>query len=301
MPTKTTNNKIIQVVIGPTASGKSSRALALAKQNNGVVINCDAMQSYDALHTLTAQPSIAEQDGIPHHLYGHLHPSKHYSAIDWRCDAIEQIEVAFGNDQTPIICGGTGFYLKALMEGFSPMPETPDAVRVEAIALQKEMGNPAFHDMLKSHDPLTAANLDPMNTQRNVRAWEVLQYTGKPLAEWQAEPPTGAPKGYEFHVTALFPDREKLIEKINYRLSLMMELGILDEVRALDAMIQNDEVSDDALIVKAHGFRPFRKYLNDEWTLDEAIEQTQTETRQYAKRQVTWLKNQLTIDSVVTV
>jgi len=291
----------IHVVIGPTASGKSTYALDKAQTLNGVVINCDAMQSYDALHVLTAQPDADEQSQAPHKLYGHLHPATHYSAADWRFDAIREIETAWDNNQTPILCGGTGFYLKALMEGLSPVPEVPDAVRADAIALLDDMGIEKFHTMLKDRDPKTAARLDPMNSQRNMRAWEVFAHTGKPLAEWQDEPLEGAPEGWKFHVTALFPNREKLIEKIHARLDIMMDLGILDEVRALDALIKSGKVPEDALVVKAHGFRPFRHYLNDEWTLDQAIEKTQTETRQYAKRQMTWLRNQIEIDEVIEI
>lgn len=289
----------IQVIIGPTASGKSAFALSVAKDMNGVIINCDAMQSYNALHRLTAQPDADEQSQAPHRLYGFNHPATHYSAADWRNDAIREIDSTLKKNKTPILCGGTGFYLKSLMHGLSPIPDIPDDVRDAAIALQQEMGNPAFHEELKKRDPETAANLDPMNTQRNVRAWEVLEHTGKPLAYWQAQPLTPPPAGYKFHITAILPDREILYDKINRRTHVMMDLGILDEVKSLDARIQSGEVPADALVVKAHGFRPFRRYLNGEWTLDEAIEYTQTETRQYAKRQMTWIRNQLSIDTLI--
>jgi tRNA dimethylallyltransferase len=294
-----TQNKLIHVIIGPTASGKSAHALELAQKHNGVVINCDAMQSYDALHVLTAQPDVEEQAQAPHRLYGHLHPKIHYSAADWRVDAIKEIEQCFTNGQTPIICGGTGFYLKALMEGFSPVPEIPNEVRDKGIALQAQLGNPAFHEQLKTDDPMVDGKIDTMNTQRNIRAWEVFHHTGRSIVDWQNEPLTGAPRGYEFDVTALFPNREALIKKIHARLDVMMDLGILDEVRALDDRIKSGDVPDDSLVVKAHGFRPFRYYLNETWTLDQAIEQTQTETRQYAKRQMTWLRNQLNIDKII--
>jgi tRNA dimethylallyltransferase len=214
---------------------------------------------------------------------------------------VREIESCLANNQAPIICGGTGFYLRALMEGFSPIPEIPTQVRDDAIALQSKMGNPAFFEHLKSQDTLVDGKIDPMNTQRVIRAYEVFKHTGQSIIEWQSKPLTGAPNGYIFHVTALFPNREKLIEKINGRLNHMMDLGILDEVRALDDRIQSGEVPTNSLVVKAHGFRPFRNYLNDECTLEHAIEQTQTETRQYAKRQMTWLRNQLTIDEVVDI
>jgi tRNA dimethylallyltransferase len=286
----------VNVVIGPTASGKSAHALSI---QNAVIINCDAMQSYDALHRLTAQPDNDERADVPHCLYGFLHPNTHYSAADWRTRAIHEIDKAFNKNMTPILCGGTGFYLKSLMKGLSPIPEIPDNIRKEAIALQTDLGNPAFHNLLKDKDPKTASRLDPMNTQRLVRAWEVLTHTRKPLAEWQDMPLIPPPSNYEFHVTAIIPPREKLYENINARTHIMLDHGVLDEVTSLDERIQNGEVDDEALIVKAHGFRPFRKYLNKEWALDDAIKQTQTETRQYAKRQMTWLRNQIDIDIVI--
>ena len=299
--TLSTNEKTIQVIIGPTASGKSAFALSKAKDLNGVIINCDAMQSYDALHILTAQPSVEEQKSAPHCLYGHLHPATHYSAADWRADALREIELAWSNEQTPILCGGTGFYLKALTDGLSPIPEIPLEIREEANILQKKLGNPAFHLELKKRDFKSAEKLDPMNTQRNIRAWEVYEYTKKPLAEWQKEPMVGAPAGWSFHKTALIPNRENLIKKINLRLNVMIELGIIDEVKALNDHIRSGDVPDNALIVKAHGFRPFRKYINNELSLNDAIDQTQIETRQYAKRQITWIRNQLHIDHIIEI
>lgn len=292
-------SKLIHVILGPTASGKSAHALSWARDNNGVIINCDAMQSYDALHVLTAQPSVEEQADIPHKLYGHLHPNVHYSAADWRSNAEREIENCFVNGQNPIICGGTGFYLKALMEGFSPIPEIPEELREEGISLQSELGNPKFYEELYKQDPLIEGKIDPMNTQRVVRAWEVFQYTGKSIVEWQNKPLTGAPEGYEFHVSAIFPDRELIIQKINSRFDMMVELGILDEVRTLYKRVKSGEVKSDALINKAIGFRTFCQYLDDEISLDDAIEKTKIETRQYAKRQMTWLRNQLSIDKII--
>jgi tRNA dimethylallyltransferase len=287
------STKIIQVIIGPTASGKSALALEKARANNGVIINCDAMQSYDALHTLTAQPSAAEKAEISHRLYGHLHPARHYSAADWRQDAITEISQAFKAGQTPILCGGTGFYLKALTDGLSHIPDIPQSVRDKAIALHHELGQDAFFAELQRLDPLTASQIDPMNKQRAIRAWEVFEHTGRPLAEWQEEPLEGAPSGWHFDIQPLIPEREMLISNINKRLSTMLENGVLDEVQALTNRIESGEIPPDALIVKAHGYRAFRDYLAREITMDNAIEKTQTETRQYAKRQVTWIRNQL--------
>ena len=273
--------------------------MEMAGRHNGVIINCDAMQSYDALHVLTAQPTAQDRLQCPHALYGHLHPATHYSAADWRSDAINAIQSAWRNGQTAILCGGTGFYLKALMDGLSPIPDIPDNVRQSVIDLHKEIGTDTLFAQLKQRDPATAELIDPKNPMRILRAWEVLIHTEKPLSHWQKQPLDGAPDGWSFHVTGIFPSRETLIKKINDRFAVMMKQGILDEVRALDTMIQTGEVPKDALIIKAHGFRQLRRYLNGEWTLDQAVNHTQIETRQYAKRQMTWLRHQIRIDDTV--
>lgn len=292
-------DKTIHVIVGPTASGKSSLAIKKAQAMDGFIINCDAMQSYDALHVLTAQPGAEEKNTVPHRLYGHLPPSTHYSAADWRNDAIREIETAWNDNKSAILCGGTGFYLKALMDGLSPIPEIPNTVREATIKLHGELGQEEFFTQLKTKDPLTASQLDPSNPQRTMRAWEVLDYTGKPIAEWQKEPLQGAPDGWQFHVTALFPNREKLITKMNKRIDQMIDMGILDEVKSLKTLIENGDVPNDALVTKALGFNAFNLYLDGKQTFDEAIEQTQIETRQYGKRQMTWLRNQISIDTII--
>lgn len=293
-------NKTVHIIAGPTASGKSAFAISKAENLNGVIINCDSMQIYDALPILTARPSAAEQATAPHKLFAFLHPATHYSAAMWRDDAVIEIQKAFDKGQTPILCGGTGFYLNALMKGLSPIPEIPAEARDKAVRLQRDVGNPQFHALLAEKDPETAAKLDPMNTQRLVRAWEVLDHTGEGLAAWQGKPVTTAPDDWQFHVTAILPDRDHLYNKINNRLDEMVDEGCLDEVKELAAMIENGDVPDDALIVKAHGFRPFRHYLNGEWTLEQALDHTKTEIRQYAKRQMTWLRHQIDIDETIT-
>jgi len=266
---------------------------------DGVIINCDAMQSYDALPILTAQPSAEEQKQAPHRLYGHLHPVTHYSAAQWRADAIDEVTSAWNKGKTPIICGGTGFYLKALMQGLSPIPDIPETVRQETQDVYDMIGIAEFFARLQHHDPATAAKIDPHNPMRLMRAWEVYAHTGKGLTEWQNEPLQGAPKGWNFHVTALFPNRERLIEKINHRLQIMLAMDVVEEVKALQSLIKKGDVPAGALIIKAHGFRAFHRYLQGEWSLDKAVDYTQTETRQYAKRQMTWLRHQISIDDVI--
>ncbi len=286
------SNKVF-LIYGPTAGGKSARALELAAARDGVIINADSMQLYDALHVLTAQPSKAEQEQAPHRLYAALSPAEKSSAAGWRAQAVAEIESAFASGQTPIIVGGTGFYIKTLAEGLSPIPAVPDDIRQEAAALQGQLGNPGFHEALAAKDPVMAARLHPNDTQRLIRAWEVLAATGRSLADWQAIPPQGPPAQWRFAHHFINPERAVLYERCNRRFDIMLTNGILDEVEQLATLIETGAVPADAPITHALGFHPLRAYLKGEISRDEAAEQAKTETRQYAKRQVTWFKNQL--------
>lgn len=288
----TKQSKRIVLIYGPTASGKSATALDIAEKENGVIINADSMQVYDALHVLTAQPSQEEQEQAPHRLYAVLDPAEKCSAARWREMVLAEIEDAFANNQTPVICGGTGFYIKSLIEGLSPIPDVPDEIRQMAMEIQSELGNPAFHGALTKKDPAMAKKLNPHDTQRLIRAWEVFHATGKSLAYWQSLPKEGPPEDWTFEHHFINPDRDLLRQRINDRFDMMIEAGVLDEVKTLAAKIENGEVPHDAGIIIAHGFRPLRAYLHGECELEDAIEQSKLETRQYAKRQRTWLRNQ---------
>ncbi len=259
---------------------------------NGVIINADSMQVYDALHVLTAQPPADEQAQAPHRLYATLQPGDRCSAPRWRELAMAEIETALENGQTPIIVGGTGFYIKTLMEGLSPIPDVPPEIRAQTMALQKETGNPAFHALLAEKDPVMAGRLNPNDTQRLIRAYEVMQATGKSLAHWQSLPPVGPPAHWRFEKKYVNPDRDTLYARCNARFDQMVETGILDEVAALDALIGNGTVPEKAPITHALGFHPLRTHLHGNMSLDDAIERAKQETRNYAKRQVTWLNNQ---------
>lgn len=283
----------IDVILGPTASGKSAKALELAQDKNGVVINADSMQVYDALPILTARPTPQEEALAPHALYGVLPPQEKCTAQRWRDMAIEIIEKTFKNGQHPILAGGTGFYIKALTEGLSPIPDVADDITKSLTKLCEDIGNEAFFEELKQHDPIMAEKLNPSDTQRIIRARAVLEATGQSLAEWQTLPKQKPPANWHFNIDIIKPNRTLLHDKINARLDYMIDLGALDEVTDLSNKIDSGLVPEDAPITKAHGFRPFRKYLKGEWTLEEATEQTKTEIRQYAKRQETWLRNQI--------
>lgn len=281
---------IIHVIAGPTASGKSALALSKAQELDGVIINADSMQVYDALPLLTAQPSEDDKQIVPHVLYGIQHPNNWYSAGNWRELAIKTIHDVIAQGKTPIIVGGSGLYIKALMEGFSPIPDIPDDVRQAAIDLQVKLGNPAFYEELKKRDPVMAARLHPHHTARLVRAYEVIEATGRSLAEFQAMPKGEPPAHWQFHITRVMPDKKTLDARCDARFDWMMEHGALDEVAAF---YERDDVDEKALIHRALGAPPLLAYIRGQMERDEAVERAKTDTRQYAKRQMTWFRNQV--------
>ena len=223
------------IVAGPTASGKSALALSLAERLNGVVINADSMQVYSTLRIVTARPSIEDEARVPHRLYGVLHPLELCSAGRWRSLAVAEMEAAWAEGKLPVVCGGTGLYIRSLMQGLSPIPDIPEDVRTAARALFEQMGNQAFYEMLAIRDPVIAARLHPGNSQRLVRAWEVVQATGRTLSDWQAEPPTDVLEA-AFYAVSIAPERDALYEGCDRRFRLMMEQGAMDEVKAILAM-----------------------------------------------------------------
>ena len=280
-------NKLL-VVAGPTASGKSALAASLAESFDGVVINADSMQIYQGVPILTAQPSAEEQARLPHRLYGVLPPEQSCSAGLWRQMAEEACKAAWAAGKLPLLVGGTGLYLRSLIEGLSPIPDIPEEVRAESRALFARLGNQAFHRLLAEHDAEMAARLDASNSQRLIRAWEVLQATGRSLAEWQAEPRGGQIEADSLILTVT-PPREALYRACDRRLEAMVRSGALDEVAAL---IERN--LDPALpAMKALGVAEFAAHLRGETSLDTALAAAQQATRNYAKRQLTWFRHQI--------
>lgn len=285
--------KTVYIIGGPTASGKSAYALQLAAQHDGVIINADSMQVYDGLPILTAQPSAEDKTLAPHLMYGALHPNTPSSAGNWREMVEPLILDTLNQGKAPIIVGGSGLYLKALIEGLSPMPDVPPEIRNAANAKQKELGNPAFHQALAKRDPVMAERLEPLNTARLIRAWEVLEATGKSLAEWQEMPRLGPPADWQFDVTLVMPERETLYDRCNRRFIWMLENGALDELEEFNTLIAKGEIEKNALLTHALGVEPLTDYLNGIISRNDAIQKGQSETRRYAKRQVTWFRNQV--------
>ena len=281
------------VVTGPTASGKSALALALAEQRRGVVINADAMQTYDAFPILTAQPTPEERARAPHRLYGVLPLSETLTAARWGALASAEIERVRGEGHTPILCGGSGLYLRTLMEGISAVPDIPIGMREAANEEWQALGADAFRARLAEHDPEIVARLKPGDRQRHVRAWEVLQATGRRLSLWQQEP--GTPARWRFATLLLSPERGWLRQRIEMRFDLMLQQEVLAEARAVF-----DRHPDPAWPgLKAHGAPEFFRHFQGELSLDRARQIAIDHTRQYAKRQMTWFRGQMAPDLVL--
>jgi tRNA dimethylallyltransferase len=252
------------------------------------------MQVYDALPLLTAQPSEADKAEAPHRLYGTMPPNEICSAARWREVALKEIDTVLAEGRLPVVTGGTGFYLKTLIEGLSPIPDVPHELRSKIAARQREIGNPAFHAELAKRDPKTAAKLHPFNTQRLVRATEVLEATGKSLADWQEQPRQGPPPHLKFKTVILIPPRAQLYMQCDERFGQMISAGALDEVREFMKVAQPAWP-----LSKALGYPELSSHLAGKLSLTDAIALAQAATRHYAKRQVTWFRHQLKPDLVI--
>lgn len=277
------------VVVGPTASGKSALAVDLARALNGVVINADSMQLYADLSVLTARPTEAEMAGIPHRLYGVLDGAENCSAQRWREMAEAEARAALNDGRTPILCGGTGFYLKALLEGLSPIPDIPKNVRGTIRAEIAGRGPVATWEILQRVDPTAARRIEPTDSQRLARALEVYRATGRTLTDWHGEPLSGPPHGFRAAVLCLNPPRDTLRARCDIRFDRMLEAGALDEV----ARLVERNLPAHCPITKAVGVPELSAHLEGRLDLDEAAAQAKTATRRYAKRQQTWLKSQI--------
>lgn len=280
--------KDIHVILGPTASGKSAYACGMADKENGVIINFDSMQVYNALPILTAQPSLEEQAQIPHRLYGYIDPAQSCNAASWAKDGAKEIQTVWAEDKMPILVGGTGLYLMALIEGLSPVPDCNPETRKELEKLELD----ELETKIKELDPAYLKILAPNDRQRMTRALEVILDTGKSLLWWQQQPKTGDLNA-NYTINVLNPDRDWLADRINARVHKMLDMGALDEIQNLADKIEVGEVPESAGVVMAHGFRVWRDYLKGTVSKEHAIERTQIETRQYAKRQRTFLRNQI--------
>lgn len=277
----------ILIVAGPTASGKSALALAAAAEFRGTVINADSMQVYRDLDILSARPGPAELARAPHRLYGVIDAAEACSAGRWRALAVAEIAEARRSGRLPILAGGTGLYLRALLDGLAAVPPVPAACREEARRLHRRLGGEGFRAALAEHDPAAAARLAPGDTQRLIRAWEVVTATGRPLAEWQRQRPAAA--AFPAAALVLLPPREQLYAACDARFLAMMERGALDEVRRL----LGRRLSPLLPAMKAVGVRELTALIEGRVSRDDAVAAARQATRHYAKRQYTWFRNQM--------
>ncbi len=278
------------LIAGPTASGKSALALALAEQFGGTIVNADSMQVYRDLRIITARPSPEDEARVPHRLYGHVDAGENYSTGRWCRDVAEVLAETAVQGRIPILVGGTGLYFKALTSGLAAVPPIPADIRTHVRGrLQSEGVAPLFAELIKL-DPVTAQRLMPNDRSRISRALEVVLATGRSLTDWHREglpaliDPTRAVKVF------LTCERKQLVARIETRFAVMLKDGALDEVKALAARHL------DPLLpaLKAHGVPWLIRHLNGEISIDEAAAGAVMDTRRYAKRQVTWFRNQMT-------
>jgi tRNA dimethylallyltransferase len=277
------------LIAGPTASGKSALALALAEETGGIVVNADSMQVYADLRIITARPTPEEEVRAPHRLYGHVDAAVNYSVGRYLEDARAVLAEAEDARRLAIFVGGTGLYFKALTHGLAAVPPVPVQVREEVRARLAATGPETLHAQLARHDPAAAARLNPADRSRIARALEVVLATGRPLADWQHQ--GGAPLVDPARTARVFlaPDRSPLYARIDARFDEMLAKGALDEVRALAAR------NLDPLLpaMKAHGVPWLIRCLGGAMPLAEAAEKAKLDTRHYAKRQFTWFRHQL--------
>ncbi|SIQ18125.1 tRNA dimethylallyltransferase [Rhizobium sp. RU20A] len=277
------------LITGPTASGKSALALRLAQAKGGEIVNADSMQVYDTLRVLTARPSLAEMEGIAHHLYGHVPASAVHSTGAWLREASETLTAIRAHGRLPIVIGGTGLYFRALTGGLSDMPDIPAELRAALRARLESEGSEALHRVLGDADPQTAARLAPGDAQRIVRALEVFEASGRPLSSFQAAAgPVVVDPARALKLVAL-PPRETLYERIDRRFLQMMDEGAVEEVRALQALA----LPADRPVMRAIGVQQIGEMLAGRLSTAEAATLSATATRQYAKRQMTWFRNQM--------
>ena len=276
----------VVMICGPTAAGKSGLALALAEETGGVIINADSMQLYSDLRILTARPDETEMVRAPHRLYGVIDGAERASVASWLAMAAEAVAAVRQDGALPIIVGGTGLYFHAAIHGIAPIPDVPQDIHAECVQQLAEQGGTAFRAALARLDPVTADRLHDGDSQRLVRAMGVARATSRPISDWQAEPHHGAIGCLPLRI-AMIPARDELYHAIDRRFETMMTDGATDEVAALTARGLDPSLP----VMKAIGVREIMAMLAGEIAASQAVEQASRDSRRYAKRQMTWIRN----------
>ena len=278
----------IWLIAGPTASGKSALALRLAEAVGAEIVGADSMQLYADLRQLTARPSPQDEARRPHHLFGTVDAADGWSVGRWLNAAHDTLAAVATRGRPAVVVGGTGLYFRALTQGLAEVPAIPAEIRAQAAADYDALGSEAFRERLADVDPAVAARFPATDRQRLSRAWEVFAATGRPLSAWQADNALALPAG-AWSGIALEPPREALYARCDARLAAMLETGVLDEVAAFAAR----DLDPTLPLMKAVGFRELAAHLRGEIPLAAALATAQQQTRNYAKRQTTWMRGQM--------
>jgi len=281
-------SKKIILIAGPTASGKSKLAIKIAKKIKGEIINADSMQVYKDFSVLSSRPSSSDLKKIKHHLYGFLSVKKHFSAGAWLVLVKKKINECIKNKKTPILVGGTGLYFEAITKGMSKIPNTDFKLRNKIRTLQIKVGQKKFYQKLLNLDPLVKNKIEPFDTQRSIRAYEVKQFTKKSIFEWYKLTKS---EFNQFEIFKFFIDtpREKLLKNITKRSKQMFKNNCINEVKNFIKLNVDHSLSANKII----GVQEIKDYLAGTLNLEQVKELINIKTRQYAKRQVTWSRSRM--------
>jgi len=278
------NNKKLLLISGPTATGKSDLAINIAKKIKGEIINADSMQVYKDLKIITSRPVIEKQQNIKHHLYGYKSGNVRYNVYDWCVDCEKKIKEIINKKKYPIIVGGTGLYFLSLLKGISDIPSIPEKIKIQSNQEFDKIGIKQFCEKVQKIDPLSLKKINKNDSQRLKRIWEVYNYTGNTLNDWNNKRQHKFIKDYIFNLILILPERKKIYEQCNNRFLKMIEEGAIEEVKKLLDKKYNNSLP----IMKAHGVPEIINYILGKISLEKAIKKSQQITRNYAKRQITW-------------
>jgi tRNA dimethylallyltransferase len=280
--------RLIIAIVGPTASGKSSLGIEVARQLDGEIINCDSVQVYREIQIATAKVPIDERLGIPHHLIDFVSPAINFTAADWAREAARKIQEIESRDKTALLVGGTGFYLRALRQPFFPSPPTDERLRSRLTRIRERRGPEHLHAILTRLDAEEAANFNARDWPRVQRAIEFYLQTGEQISSHRPLREEPGEYAARIRVFALNPPRDALYARINARTDSHFAEGLVDEVRRL----LDVGVPANSNALGAHGYRRVVEYLRGERDLESAVEQTKLDVRHYAKRQLTWFRRE---------
>lgn len=285
----------VLIIAGPTASGKSSLAIALAKVLNGVVLNCDAMQIYKDIPIIAATPSVKEKQEAEHRLFEMYDCSKRGNVVEWLDLCTIEIRKLWAEGRLPIVVGGTGFYIDALVNGVTPIPEVSSEIRDKIKKRLQDEGLPKLYEYLLQTDETTALKIGANDKTRIVRALEIFEHTGIKVSDWYQKPLINKLPEADFLVVKIMPSIEEIAQRCRNRLDKMVfELGVIKEIENL--VVRG--LPEDLPAMKALGVPELSRFVKGEITLAEALDLAKLHTRQYAKRQRTWLKNKLVANVV---